>query len=200
MAFAVISDIHGYGDALSACLVLLNNIGIKQIFCLGDIVDGGDDDAECVGILRNNNIACVRGNHDEVHHLSLCDADEAWLQALPLSIEHQGWFMVHDTPRRSINKVSDAVEAWNCFDDTTHKHILLGHAHVPAIYEYDETKGRVLDNLRTYDDNCVMRSDCRYLIAAPSLAYNRAVNRRPGFCIIDERSVVFTYLDLPPLL
>ena len=199
MIFAVISDIHGHGEALSQCLILLNDLGIKKVLCLGDIVDGGTEDTECIAILRNCGIECVRGNHDEYNSLNLSDNDVAWLNALPLTIDFQGWHMVHDSPRQSNRKIKDKYEAWNCFDETDHKKILVGHSHVPAIYEYKMNEGKTSNNVIVYEHDCVMKSEYRYIVSVPSLAYNRSTDSRPAFCIIDEKSVAFSYLDIKPL-
>ena len=63
MRCAVVSDIHANFHALEA--VLADAGDVDQVWCLGDIVDGGPQPNECVDALRKCNAVCIFGNHEE---------------------------------------------------------------------------------------------------------------------------------------
>lgn len=65
MKIGLISDIHGDLDALHSALDLLEKQGVTQILCMGDLVDKGSNGDGVVKLIRELNIPCVRGNHDE---------------------------------------------------------------------------------------------------------------------------------------
>jgi len=62
--FAVISDIHSNLEALSTVLSDIERRGIKEIYCLGDIVGYGPNPRECLDLIIEKSRLCVLGNHD----------------------------------------------------------------------------------------------------------------------------------------
>ena len=65
MKIAIISDIHGNLIALERVLKDIKEKGIEQIYCLGDLVDYAPWDNEVIACIRDENIPCIMGNHDE---------------------------------------------------------------------------------------------------------------------------------------
>jgi putative phosphoesterase len=61
---AFISDIHGNYPALSAVLKDIDNRGIHNIVCLGDIVGYYSMINEVIETIRERNIVTIMGNHD----------------------------------------------------------------------------------------------------------------------------------------
>jgi predicted phosphodiesterase len=62
---AVFSDVHGNLPALEVVLKDIEKRGIRQRFCLGDLVDFAPWGNEVIEKIRNLNIPCLMGNHDE---------------------------------------------------------------------------------------------------------------------------------------
>lgn len=62
---AVFSDVHGNLPALEVVLKDIEQRGIRQKFCLGDLVDFAPWGNEVIEKIRNLNIPCLMGNHDE---------------------------------------------------------------------------------------------------------------------------------------
>ncbi|MFZ4930996.1 metallophosphoesterase family protein [Chryseobacterium sp. Mn2064] len=62
---AVFSDVHGNLPALEAVLNDIEQRGIHQKFCLGDLVDFAPWGNEVIKKIKNLNIPCLMGNHDE---------------------------------------------------------------------------------------------------------------------------------------
>jgi predicted phosphodiesterase len=63
--FAIISDIHSNLEALTTVLRRIDELGVDQIFCLGDIVGYGPDPEQCVDLVRERCELVLRGNHDD---------------------------------------------------------------------------------------------------------------------------------------
>lgn len=62
---AVFSDVHGNLPALNRVLEDMKERGIQQKFCLGDLVDFAPWGNEVIEKIRELNIPCLMGNHDE---------------------------------------------------------------------------------------------------------------------------------------
>ena len=65
MQLAVISDIHGNCFALDHVLEDIRRLGIAQIVCLGDAIQGGAQPAETVQRLKELGCPVVMGNADD---------------------------------------------------------------------------------------------------------------------------------------
>lgn len=64
MRIGIISDIHGNLPGLEACLRTLDDEGVDQIVCLGDLVQFGPYPTEVIDLLQRSNIDTVQGNCD----------------------------------------------------------------------------------------------------------------------------------------
>lgn len=65
MQIAIFSDVHGNLPALEVVLNDIEERGIHQKFCLGDLVDFAPWGNEVIEKIKNLNIPCLMGNHDE---------------------------------------------------------------------------------------------------------------------------------------
>ena len=66
MERAIISDIHGNLEALTAVLADIDSLEITDIVCLGDVVGYGPDPSECLNLLRKRARFIILGNHDDL--------------------------------------------------------------------------------------------------------------------------------------
>lgn len=64
MKIAVFSDIHGNINALKSVLSSIENKKVSDIFCLGDLLNGGVGGDEIINLLISHQVKCVLGNHD----------------------------------------------------------------------------------------------------------------------------------------
>ena len=64
MRAAVFSDIHANLPALEAVLDDIEDAGMDELWCLGDVVGYGASPDECVELVRDACEACLVGNHD----------------------------------------------------------------------------------------------------------------------------------------
>ena len=60
---AIISDIHGNLEALTAVLDDIRSQGIETIYCLGDVIGYGPNPRECIDLCLDFEL-CLLGNHD----------------------------------------------------------------------------------------------------------------------------------------
>lgn len=65
MRVALISDLHANALALHAVLADARARGADQIICLGDVATLGPAPHEVLQVLREQQILCILGNHDE---------------------------------------------------------------------------------------------------------------------------------------
>ncbi|WP_395715801.1 metallophosphoesterase family protein [Prosthecobacter sp.] len=158
---AIISDIHGNTHALRAVLQDIANQGISKLVCLGDVVGYGGSPGECVDLLREQGIPCVRGNHDAMVSTGsgLDDVNDAtrqsiewtrdqlsedqigWLAALPMMMQGEDYEAVHACLHHpdEWGYVLRADAAALSFRHQTRPVCFIGHTHRPAFWvEGDE--------------------------------------------------------------
>lgn len=136
--FAIISDIHGNLEALQAVLAEIDRRGIKEIYCLGDVVGYGASPRECLDLVIERCKLCVCGNHDHAvfyepsnfnvsaeracfwtrqvfedeTRKSLRDRRWDYLGRLPIRHEEHNLLMVHASPRRPVNEYLFAEDVY----------------------------------------------------------------------------------------
>lgn len=128
--FAIISDIHSNLEALQAVLDDIDERGIREIVCLGDLTGYGANPAECLDLIRARCRLTLMGNHDhavlfEPTNFNLpaeraCywtravledEADPArrnarwkFLGELPVRVKEGDVLFLHASPRRPLNE------------------------------------------------------------------------------------------------
>jgi predicted phosphodiesterase len=159
MKYAIIADIHGN---LEAFHVVLEDIRVQKathIVCLGDIVGYNANPKECLDLVRQMNMPCVKGNHDEycstndqlegfnphaaeaVHWTrnQITPDDKEWLHNLKYTRMVANFTMVHatlDAPER-WGYVFDKLAAAASFPYQTTQLCFFGHTHVPVAFMRD---------------------------------------------------------------
>lgn len=126
--FALISDIHSNLEALTSVFARIDELGVDEVFCLGDVVGYGADPEDCTEIVMRRCAWTIMGNHDYGLGHELRDfnplASEAllftrrrfrpglfrrrrrvlreFLGGLPERMEAHGCVFVHGSPRDPI--------------------------------------------------------------------------------------------------
>jgi diadenosine tetraphosphatase ApaH/serine/threonine PP2A family protein phosphatase len=126
--FALISDIHSNIEALEAVMKRIEELGLREIYCLGDIVGYAADPEACLSMVMSRCRWSIMGNHDWGVFNSLDDfnplAREAllftrrrlrpgllgarrkamwsFLQSLPDRRAEEGYLFFHGSPRDPI--------------------------------------------------------------------------------------------------
>jgi diadenosine tetraphosphatase ApaH/serine/threonine PP2A family protein phosphatase len=153
---AIISDIHGNVHALRAVLRDIDERGITERVCLGDIVGYGGNPAECVDFIRSSGFRVIRGNHDAMvagnlgfegtsegvreaiawtrRHLN--EEQLAWLAELPMTLEAADYECVHASLFHpgDWRYVRTPGEAALHFAEQRKPVCFIGHTHRPQFW------------------------------------------------------------------
>ena len=162
MLVALLTDIHGNREALSACLSHARFLQAERLVFLGDYVGYGADPAwvlETVMDLVDQGAVALMGNHDAAVEgddstmNSLARAAIAWtrtqlrpahrtfLSALPLTLEEGDTLYVHANgyAPESWDYISGPLQAARDLSRTPYRLTFCGHVHVPMLYHMSGT-------------------------------------------------------------
>ncbi|MCI6288565.1 MAG: metallophosphatase family protein [Lentisphaeria bacterium] len=160
MKYAVLSDVHGNWEALTAVLAKCQEVGVDEYISLGDIVGYNANPKECLDTMRNLKLVCtVKGNHDEYAasgddtmegfnpharaaviwtKSQLTPEDRAWLAALPMRQTIKGTLVT------AVHATLDSPDSWGYIFDVHHAAdnfayqftplCFIGHSHVPVAF------------------------------------------------------------------
>ncbi len=154
---AVLGDIHGNWEALSAVLADAQAQGVNRYTCVGDIVGYNANPAECLRKIKDLGAVCVRGNHDhycshdecirDFHPLAanvvdwtrnqLTEEDVEFLRQQKLVRVVDGFTLVHSTldmPDK-WGYVFEELEAESNFNYQSTTVCFYGHTHHPVVFE-----------------------------------------------------------------
>lgn len=215
MIYALISDVHGNLEALTAVMDDIKRHGaIDEIFFLGDAVGYGANPNEVLQIINSHCHVKLMGNHD-YSALGLLDPAEFNVYAQSginfsvsvLTTQSQGilssfrlidrvgdLLLVHATP--------DEPDAWNyclssaeanrqfcCFDEPI---CFLAHSHQPLVFVQDPLGE--CDMLR--DEELKLSDENRYIINIGSVGQPRDGDPRACYVIYDTISQRLQYRRL----
>jgi diadenosine tetraphosphatase ApaH/serine/threonine PP2A family protein phosphatase len=199
---AILSDIHGNLEAFEAVLRALDELGVDERICLGDLVGYGADPGLCIDRSREVFRAIVAGNHDhaaagledlnyfnpvakEAMHWTmrkLGPQEKEYLGKLPLLRQLECCTLVHSTPHRPqvwdyVMTIDDALRQQDGFADRI---CFIGHSHVPFFFEYSRV-GHAIPQLPLLE----LKPDSRYLVNVGSVGQPRDGDPRACFCVYD---------------
>lgn len=60
----MISDVHSNQPALEAVLAAIDEVGVDEVWCLGDVVGYGAQPDACADLIQQRSAICLAGNHD----------------------------------------------------------------------------------------------------------------------------------------
>jgi diadenosine tetraphosphatase ApaH/serine/threonine PP2A family protein phosphatase len=167
MNYAIISDIHGNHDALSAVLADITRSAVDRVICLGDIVGYGAEPQKCIEVVRSLGGWVVAGNHDygaagrlDLSYFNanarsaaewtagvLSAADRRYLSDLPLLKQGDPggceFIMAHSTPSRpeEWHYILSIDEAEYQFEQFAQRLCLIGHSHQPVFWQVSPQGG-----------------------------------------------------------
>lgn len=213
MKYAVIADIHANLEALEVVLEDTKALNCTHYCCVGDVVGYNANPKECLDIVRNMNMPCVKGNHDEY-----CSTDEAldgfnphaaeavnWTRK-QLSLEDKKWLqelkyvrlvasfsMVHatlDQPGR-WGYVFDKLAAASSFTYQNTSVCFFGHTHVPVAFIRDSmVRGGTYSKFK-------VEAGKKYFVNVGSVGQSRDGVAKATYVIYDlnEQSIELRRLD-----
>ncbi len=160
---AIISDIHGNLEALTAVLADIQQSNVDEICCLGDVIGYGPNPRECIDACRNFKFSLL-GNHDngalfdpegfssgaekaifwtrkQLEDTSVPGAQARWefLAKLPRTVREGSVMFVHGSPRSPL---SEYIFPEDIYNERKIERIFgfiqgvcfHGHTHVPGIF------------------------------------------------------------------
>jgi predicted phosphodiesterase len=209
MHIAIISDIHGNLEALSAVLEYLNKNNIKQIYCLGDIVGYGPNPNECIKLIKDYCKKVVIGNHDHAAlgltsteyfndfakiatywtTLNLTSESREYIASLHFTYKTKNYLLVHSTPSNPaiwhyILSENDANYEFGFFRQ---KLCFIGHSHFPIVFSL---------NGYSRSSQFKLEENNRYIINVGSVGQPRDGNPKACFCIYNNEKEEISYIRL----
>jgi len=217
MRYAIVADIHANLAAFTAVLEdIARRGGVEELWCLGDVVGYGPDPHRCLELLRQHKHICVAGNHDwaaigkidttyfnpaaaaACHWTArqLGPEDVQYLESLPLILEQGDFTLAHGSPREPIWEyllsTATARENFSCFQSPF---CLVGHSHVPLVFEYDETG---TCSLSEFPDNAALAlAESRLIINPGGNGQPRDGDPRASYAIYDSEARSVTHYRVP---
>ena len=159
MKYAIISDIHANWEALQAALQDAKEQKCTHYCCLGDVVGYNANPKECLDLVRDMKMPCVKGNHDEYASQDddlegfnphagaairwtrdqLSEEDRQWLRDLKYLRLVANFSIVHATldEPKGWGYVFDKLQAASSFTYQNTKVCFFGHTHVPVAFIRD---------------------------------------------------------------
>lgn len=211
MHYLIISDIHANLVALEA--VLADAPAFDEIWCLGDLVGYGPSPNECVERLQDFSHVSLAGNHDwaALGKLDLnsfnVDARMAntwtqseltpavieYLKGLPTRTERNGFCMAHASPREPVwEYILDANLAYANFAFFPTPICLVGHTHIPIIFELDDQRRRCETMIPPFSDPVTLGVH-RMIINPGSVGQPRDGDPRASYAMLDTESMTWKF-------
>ncbi len=199
---ALIADIHGNGVGLQAVLNEIEQQKCNRIICLGDLVDGGEQNVEVVQMIRERNVICVQGNHDAENDLDLDEEIDRFLKTLPVSIIEGNIIFTHESPRKKSQSILTPIEAWNVFQEIVYRIVFVAHIHRPALFgEKSDHSCAAEEYTIEYEHPIPLKTEDRYIICIPPIGYTRdeVLKIRYGIYDYDNETIEFRKVNGPLL-
>ncbi len=213
MKFAIIADIHGNLEAFQTVLEDIQAQKCTHIACLGDVVGYGANPKECLDIVRQMNIPCVKGNHDEMCSIDdnmegfnpaaaeavlwtrqqLNEDDKKWLRDLKYIRLVTSFTIVHatlDMPQR-WGYVFEKLAAAASFTYQNTSVCFFGHTHVPVAFIRDTmVRGGTYSKFRVEPGR-------KYFVNVGSIGQPRDGNPKAAYVVydMDDNSIELRRLD-----
>ncbi len=161
MKIGLLSDAHGNGVALEACLNVLARLGTNELYFLGDAVGYIPGEVECIQLLTDAGAQCQQGNHevmllrplvvpthDDVYGVvaarhrippAMLASIQEWPLYREVDIDGRRLLMVHASPRHPTTEYVYPDSDLRVHVDSRFDAIFMGHTHWPFVRRLDDT-------------------------------------------------------------
>ncbi len=203
MKHALVSDIHGNLEALTAVLTDIEKHKVDFIHCLGDVVGYGPDPAACLKMIDRSCDTKLMGNHEftalglqsssifnnaaraavKWTQMQLTDNDMAIMADFEMDRMLDNMYLVHASPLEpeQWHYVFNEEEAVAAFQNLKTEIGFMGHSHLPLIFS--EGPG---ERIRSQAGHTFQVGDeSRYLINVGSVGQPRDNDRRACYVVFD---------------
>ena len=206
MRVAVISDIHGNFDALTAVLADIDNSRIDTVVCLGDCIGYGAEPELVIQTLDKRGIPSTLGNHEQavldrdrlewfnpmakaslVKTVSmLSEKTLRMIASFPTVLTANGSRFVHGFPPASVSTYSFELspkDKRRVLDNLTESVSFFGHTHDLCIITYD---GHTLTDAPLGSEPVAILPNHRYVVNVGSVGQPRDGNNKAKYVIWDK--------------
>jgi predicted phosphodiesterase len=214
MRFGIIADIHANLEAFTVALQTLNDYGVDQIICLGDVVGYNANPVECLSLIIDNEIPSIKGNHERYivgekeEHVKEDTAKmlewtrqqlspmqkEFIAQQMPNKMLHEeGFLLTHGSPRNKDEYLIPLVSFVDNLRYMEDKYpdiqvCFHAHSHLPSVM----ARGHMLQNIVT-DKLVELHKDKQYLINPGSVGQPRDKCPLSSFGVFDTDQFIFQF-------
>ncbi len=205
MRIAILGDVHGNLEALSAVVGAARNDGVDEWVQVGDLVGYGPEPSECIDVVRDLGCVVCMGNHDaavlgmldtayfnsyaraaiEWTRLRLRTRDFDYLRSLQLVVQKKEYTVVHGTLHMPdlFGYVVSQVEAHDSLRLQSTFLCFVGHSHVPAIYL--QRSERQIDWVNQSEVELSVAGCQKVLVNVGSVGQPRDEDSRAAYAICD---------------
>jgi predicted phosphodiesterase len=204
---AFISDIHGNLEALLAVITDIVKEDIDKVICVGDVIGYGPNPNECLQLIKELKIDCVRGNHEDALVQNQCFFSDIALKSIRWTagvlseqsdsfIKSFPYILKYEIGERSFTVVhgsNDEPEKFKYIDNSfladrsiyKQKLCFTGHSHYPLLY----FTGKYLGQKRTFLDasniTAMMKKSMNCIVNVGSVGQPRDKDTRACYSIYD---------------
>jgi diadenosine tetraphosphatase ApaH/serine/threonine PP2A family protein phosphatase len=203
---AVLSDVHANQPALEAVVAAIDEAGIDEIWCLGDVVGYGAQPDACAELTRERCEVCLVGNHDlavlgaldtssfsetaaaavEWTKANASPATLEFLAGLAPAAEREGVGLFHASPRDPIWEYVLSIEQANAGLDAQPQRVgLIGHSHVSLFFGRPEGSGSETNGAQAGDGALLRIDDGEWLLNPGSVGQPRDGDPRAAWLELD---------------
>jgi predicted phosphodiesterase len=204
--FALISDIHGNLEALTAVLKDVEKRHIEAVHCLGDVIGYGSEPIKCLHLINQFCDIKLLGNHEyvvlgkeseeaytEVAKVSsqwtreqLTDKEMSMIASFGIDYMIEETYLVHASPYQPSewHYVLSPDDAQVAFQHMPGKICFHGHTHVPIVFTYRENdipRRRVGHSFHPDEES-------RYLVNIGSVGQPRDNDPRASYVTYDTEA------------
>jgi diadenosine tetraphosphatase ApaH/serine/threonine PP2A family protein phosphatase len=215
MRIAIVSDVHGNLEALTAVLHDADARGATGAWCMGDTVGYGADPSAVLSLLRERGAVMVAGNHDlaacgkmgvdEFNPVAaqaalwtrktLSEDERTFLACLPLVTTRGEFTMVHGTLRRpEWEYLLTPEQASAQFARQETRYSIVGHTHVPMLVR--ETDGTPAMR-RVLPEGIIEPGIQRLILNPGGVGQPRDGDPRAPYMLYDEEAATISFHRVP---
>jgi diadenosine tetraphosphatase ApaH/serine/threonine PP2A family protein phosphatase len=216
---AVLSDIHSNLQALEAVLAAIDEAGVEETWCLGDLVGYGADPDVCTALVRERCSTCLVGNHDlaVLGTLNISTFSDTAAAAVEWTREHvseetldflgsldpsgsrEGVGLFHASPRDPVwEYVLSADQAEAGLDAQEERVGLIGHSHIALFFVRAEGGRRgYAQGAQAADGAEIELADGKWLLNPGSVGQPRDGDPRAAWLELDTENWVARYHRVP---
>ncbi len=203
MKLALLSDIHGNLEALTAVLRDIVSQKADKIYCLGDVIGYGSEPSACLDLVNTYCEVKIMGNHEYVilgmestkgyTHVAkvssewtrnqLTDEEIAIISTFRMDYTEGDMYFVHSSPYepKRWHYILSPEEAAVAFEHLQQRLCFHGHSHIPLIYS--EKEGHLPRERAGH--SFLPDTESRYLINIGSVGQPRDNDPRACYVIYD---------------